>query len=369
MARPKLALPLSTEQCSELKRLVSAPSTPQKIVRRARIGLLAAEGKDNKQIAAELHTSHVTVGLWRQRILDLGLAGIEEAPRPGRPRQLEPAQVNKALTDVVRPPKGRARWSCRTMARHSGLSHSAVQRLWAANDLKPHLTRTFKVSNDPNFEAKFWDIVGLYLDPPTRAVILCCDEKSQCQALERRQPGLPLGQGHIATRTHDYYRHGTVTLFAALNYLSGKILAERACRHRHQEWLKFLQTIDRQVAPDLDVHLIVDNYSTHKHPKVLRWLAKRPRFHLHFTPTSASWLNLVERFFRDLSQDVLLPGSFGSVQELVQAIWDYLAERNLKPQRYEWNAQGQAILEKIKRARRALAQHTPIKKDYSETAH
>lgn len=233
MARPKLALTLSAEQRTELKRLIGAPNTAQKIVRRARIALLAADGKDNEAIAADLKTSHVTVGLWRQRVLDMGLAGLHEASRPGRPSQADPAHMNKVLTDVVRPPKGRSRWSCRTMARHAGLSHSAVQRLWAANDLKPHLTRTFKLSNDPKFEAKFWDIIGLYLDPPARAVILCCDEKSQCQALERSQPGLPLGQGHIATRTHDYYRHGTVTLFAALNYLNGKIVAQRAPRHRH----------------------------------------------------------------------------------------------------------------------------------------
>jgi transposase len=277
--------------------------------------------------------------------------------------------VQTVLTAVVQPPPGRARWSCRSMARHSGLSRSAVQRLWAANDLKPHRSRTFKLSRDPEFEAKFWDIVGLYLDPPARALVLCCDEKSQCQALERTQPGLPLGQGHIATRTHDYYRHGTVTLFAALNYLNGKILAERAPRHRHQEWLKFLQAIERASPPEVDVHLILDNYATHKHPKVRRWLAQRPRFHLHFTPTSASWLNLVERFFRDLSQDVVRPGSFASVRELTEAIWAYLTERNLKPQRYEWRADGKAILEKIHRARQALAGQSQVAKDISETLH
>jgi transposase len=369
MARPKLPLHLSTEQRTELLRLVHAPSTPQKIVRRARIALLAAEGKDNRQIAAQLRTSHVTVGQWRQRVLDLGLAGLQEAPRPGRPKTLPAHKVQTVLTEVVQPPKGRARWSCRSMARHSGLSASAVQRLWAANDLKPHRTRTFKLSNDPQFETKFWDIVGLYLDPPTRALVLCCDEKSPCQALERTQPGLPLGQGHIVTRTHDYYRHGTVTLFAALNYLNGKILAERAPRHRHQEWLKFLQAIEKAAPPDVDVHLILDNYATHKHPKVLGWLSKRPRFHLHFTPTSASWLNLVERFFRDLSQEVLLPGSFASIGELVDAIWAYLSERNLKPQRYQWRAEGKTILEKIRRAREALAQLPPVRKDNSETLH
>src|ERR1039457_2920782 len=367
MARPKLPRLLSAAQHAELNPLVQAPSTPQKIVRRARIALLAAAGKDNRQIAAELHTSHVTVGQWRQRGLDLGLTGLQEAPRPGRPKTLPAHKVRTVVTEVVQPPKGHARWSCRSMARHSGLSRSAVQRLWAANDLKPHRTRTFKVSRDPQFETKFWDIIGLYLDPPTRAVVLCCDEKSQCQALERTQPGLPLGRGHLATRTHDYYRHGTVTLFAALNYLNGKILAERAPRHRHQEWLKFLKAIEAAVPPDVDVPLILDNDATHKHPAVRRWLAKRPRFQLHFTPTRASWLNLVERFFRDLSQDVVLPGSFASVQELVTAIWAYLAERNLQPQRYQWRAEGKAILEKICRAREALAQQTLVTKDVSES--
>ena len=369
MARPKLDFILSAEQRSELNRLVKAPSTPQKTVRRARVALLAADGKDNDEIATELGTSRVTVGLWRQRVLDLGLAGLMEASRPGRPVTVEGARVRQVLAEVVQPPKGRARWSCRSMARHSGLSPSTVQRLWAANDLKPHRTRTFKLSNDGQFEVKFWDIIGLYLDPPVRAVVLCCDEKSQCQALERSQPGLPLGQGHIATRTHDYYRHGTVTLFAALNYLNGKILAERALRHRHQEWLKFLRKIDVEVSPELEVHLVLDNYATHKHPAVLSWLAKRPRFHLHFTPTSASWLNLVERFFRDLSQDVVLPGSFGGVPELVAAIWSYLEERNLRPKRYEWRAEGQVILEKLRRARQALAQQLNLIKDTCETLH
>jgi transposase len=369
VARPKLALTLTEEQRRELERLVKAPATPQKVVRRAQVALLAAAGEDNAAIAEKLRTSRVTVGLWRQRFLDLGLAGLAEAPRPGRPPTLDPQKARRALTEVVQPPKHRARWTCRQMARHVGLSKDAVQRLWAANDLKPHRTRTFKLSNDPHFEQKFWDVIGLYLDPPTRAVVLCCDEKSQCQALERTQPGLPLGQGHICTRTHDYYRHGTVTLFAALNYLNGKILAERAPRHRHQEWLKFLKGIDAEVPGDLDVHLILDNYATHKHPKVLAWVAKHPRFHLHFTPTSASWLNLVERFFRDLSQDVVLPGSFTSVRDLSAAIWEYLAERNLHPTRYLWKASGQSILEKIHRAREALARQSQVRKDNTATRH
>src|SRR5215210_9201649 len=354
MARPKLPLHLSTEQEAELQRLIRAPSTPQKIVRRARIALLAAQGKDNRQIAAELRTSHVTVGQWRQRVLDLGLAGLQEAPRPGRPKTLPAAKIQTALTEVVQPPKGRARWSCRSMARHSGLSRSAVQRLWAANDLKPHRTRTFKLSNDPQFETKFWDIVGLYLDPPTRALVLCCDEKSQCQALERTQPGLPLGIGHIRTRTHDYTRHGTVTLFAALNYLEGKILHQSAPRHRHQEWLGFLRHLDAQTPPDLDLHLILDNYATHKHAKVRAWLARHPRFHLHFTPTASSWLNLVERFFAELTAEVVREGSFGSVPALVAAMETYLAERNLAPKPYRWRAKGADILAKLQRARKAL---------------
>jgi len=360
MARPKLSLELTAEQSRELQRLINAPATPQKLVRRARIAVLAAQGQSNEAIALELATSTVTVGLWRQRFVDLGLAGLAEAPRPGRPATLDAEKARRVLHEVVQPPKNSGRWSCRRMARHVGLSKDAVQRLWAANDLKPHRTRTFKLSNDPEFELKFWDVIGLYLDPPVRSVVLCCDEKSQCQALERTQPGLPLKQGAVCTRTHDYYRHGTVTLFAALNYLNGKILAERAPRHRHQEWLGFLKKIEAHTPAGVDIHVILDNYATHKHPKVKAWLNRHPRFHLHFTPTSASWLNLVERFFRDLSQEVVLPGSFTSVDELVKAIWDYLAERNLKPTRYEWNADGKAILEKIQRARATLARQTQV---------
>lgn len=369
MARPKLSLEPTAEQSRELQRLIQAPSTPQKIVRRARIVTLAAQGRDNDEIAAELKTSKVTVGLWRHRFLDLGLAGLEEEERSGRPSTLDAQKARRVLTEVVQPPKNSGRWSCRRMARHVGLSKDAVQRLWAANDLKPHRTRTFKLSNDPQFEAKFWDVIGLYLDPPVRSVVLCCDEKSQCQALERTQPGLPLKQGEVCTRTHDYYRHGTITLFAALNYLNGKILAQRAPRHRHQEWLAFLKQIEQETPKGMDIHVILDNYATHKHPKVMGWLSRHPRFHLHFTPTSASWLNLVERFFRDLGQDVILPGSFTSVNELTDAINRYLAERNLKPTRYEWKADGKTILEKIKRAREALAQQPTIRKDFNETLH
>ena len=240
------------------------------------------------------------------------------------------------------------------MARAQKVSHSTVQRLWTSNDIKPHLTRTFKISNDPQFEEKFWDVIGLYLNPPDKALVLCCDEKSQCQALERTQPGLPLGIGHIKTATHDYVRHGTVTLFAALNYMEGKIVSLLTERHRHQEWLKFLKRIDRETPRELDLHLIVDNYATHKHPEVKKWLAKHPRFHVHFTPTSASWMNLVERFFRDLTVEVVREGSFKHVKELSDEILGYLADRNLNPIRYTWNAKGENILRKIQRAKQAL---------------
>ena len=240
------------------------------------------------------------------------------------------------------------------MARSAGLSKSRVQQLWQANDLKPHRVRTFKLSQDPQFDAKFWDVIGLYLDPPQKALVLCCDEKSQCQALERSQPGLPLGLGHIRTRTHDYVRHGTTTLFAALSTLDGRVIARTETRHTHVEWLRFLRQIERETPPTLTLHLIVDNYATHKHPAVRAWLARHPRVRPHFTPTSSSWLNLVERFFRDLTEDVVREGSFTGVRQLAGAIEGYLAERNLAPTRYVWKAKGAEILAKIKRARQKM---------------
>jgi transposase len=345
---------LDQVQREQLQALIRASSTSQAGVLRARIILLAALNRTNEEIADELQTTEQTVCKWRRRFARHGLAGLQDAARVGRPGRVSDSALNTVLTKVTQPPKGRARWSCRSMARQAGVSKSWVQQLWFRNDLKPHQTRTFKLSNDQQFEQKFWDIVGLYLSPPQQAVVLCCDEKSQCQALERSQPGLPLGQGHVTTRTHDYYRYGTLTLFAALDYLEGKVLAHSTRRHRQQEWIQFLRTIDREVPPDLAVHLILDNYATHKTPQVKRWLKRHPRFHLHFTPTSSSWLNLVERFFRDLSQEVVLPGSFTSVQELKDAIFSYLGDRNLAPKRYVWKATGEEILAKIKRARERM---------------
>ena len=253
------------------------------------------------------------------------------------------------------------------MAKATGMSKSSVQRLWNAHGLKPHRQRSFKLSLDGQFADKYWDVVGLYLDPPQNAVVLCCDEKSQCQALERTQPGLPLGQGHIRTQTHDYYRHGTITLFAALNYLSGKVLAHTARRHHHREGLAFLRRIDAAVPPNQDVHLICDNYATHKHARVRAWLARHPRFHVHFTPTSASWLNLVERFFGEITRRVIRPGSFRSVAKLVARIYQFLDHHNLQPKRFTWTADPAAVLDKIHCAWEAMLESTcnPI----SGTAH
>ncbi|MBA4148849.1 MAG: IS630 family transposase [Verrucomicrobia bacterium] len=298
-----------------------------------------------------LETSQQSVSKWRRRFIQQGMAGLNDAARSGRPVRLSPDKLNTVLTQATQPPKTRTRWSVRSMARHAGVSKTRVQQLWSQNDLKPHLSRTFKFSNDPQFEPKFWDIIGLYLNPPERALVLCCDEKSQCQALERTQPGLPLGVGHIRTRTHDYTRHGTVTLFAALSYLDGKILSQTAARHTHKEWLSFLKHLNDETPAELQLHLIIDNYATHKHPKVKTWLKKHPRFHLHFTPTGSSWMNMVERFFRDLSEDVVREGSFTSTAQLTGAIANYLAERNLNPTRYLWKAKGADILAKIHRAR------------------
>ena len=235
-------------------------------------------------------------------------------------------------------------------------STTALVNIWKRNELKPHLVRTFKISTDPHFEQKFWDVIGLYLNPPEKALVLCCDEKSQCQALERTQPGLPLGLGHIRTRTHDYKRQGTLTLFAALNYLEGKIISRTEQKHTHVEWLRFMKQIERETPPELQIHLIADNYSAHKHPKVKQWLQRHPRLVMHFTPTSSSWLNLVERFFAQLTEDVVREGSFGSVAQLLSAIEDYLLEWNHTPRPYRWHAKGEEILAKIQRARQTATE-------------
>ena len=355
MARPVSIVELTAEEKAELQRRVRSSTAAQRDVLRARIVLLRAEGRSEAEVASATEVSVNTVSLWSRRFEFGGLEGLRDAPGRGRKPCLPENKVQQVITRVTQPPAGRQRWSTRSMAREVGISHQSVHTIWKQNDLKPHQVRTFKISRDPRFEEKFWDVIGLYLDPPEKALVLCCDEKSQCQALERTQPGLPLGIGHIRTQTHDYKRHGTITLFAALNYLDGKLISRTERRHTHVEWLRFLRQIDRETPRSLTIHVIADNYATHKHKRVKAWLGKHPRFQMHFTPTSSSWLNLVERFFGELTTDCIRDGSFQNIRELVDAILEYLTARNDNPKRYVWKAKGEEILKKIQRARQALA--------------
>ena len=356
VARPISIVELTSQESQELQRRVQASTTSQRDHLRAQIVLMRAQGVKQHDVAQALGVSIVCVNKWSQRFEQHGLSGLQDKPRRGRQRTLPLDKIEQVISQAGQAPPGRRRWSTRTMAAEVGVSAATVQRIWREHDLKPHLSRTFKLSKDKRFEEKFWDVIGLYLDPPEKALVLCCDEKSQCQALERTQPGLPLGIGHIRTHTHDYIRHGTITLFAALNYLEGKIISRTESKHTHVEWLRFLKQIDRETPKELDIHLIADNYCTHKHAKVKAWLSKHPRFHMHFTPTSSSWLNLVERFFADLTRDVVREGSFRSVRQLVKAIESYLAERNEHPKPYRWKAKGEDILAKIHRAKIAMEQ-------------
>jgi len=354
MARPISLIEATPDELAELRRRARATTSTQRDGLRARIVLSRVEGKKEEDVAAEVGVSLNTVSLWSRRFEAQGLEGLIDKAGRGRKASLPLDKVRQAITTVTQPPPGRQRWSTRSMASALGISHQSVHSIWSRNDLKPHLTRTFKISNDPRFEDKFWDIIGLYLYPPDKALVLCCDEKSQCQALERTQPCLPLGIGHIRTKTHDYRRHGTLTLFAALNYLDGKLISRTELRHTHVEWLRFLKQIHRETPKKLAIHVIADNYATHKHKNVKEWLAKHPRFQMHFTPTSSSWMNLVERFFGELTADCIRDGSFQSVAELAKSIMDYLAARNQDPKRYVWKAKGAEILEKIERAKMAL---------------
>lgn len=355
MARPISPVEITPEERAELLRRIGARSGSQRDALRARIVLLRAEGYKETAIAEELHISPATVCKWSQRFELAGLEGLQDVEGRGRRSWLSEDKIAAVITRVTQPPAGRGRWSVRSMAREVGISPGSVYKLWKRNELKPHLVRTFKISTDPRFEQKFWDVIGLYLNPPEKALVLCSDEKSQCQALERTQPGLPLGVGHIRTKTHDYKRHGTLTLFAALNYLDGKIISRTEQKHTHVEWLRFLKQIDRQSPAELAIHIIADNYSAHKHPKVKEWLKRHSRFVMHFTPTSSSWLNLVERFFAELTEEVVREGSFKSVPELLAAIENYLLERNENPKPYRWHAKGHEILAKIERAKQAAA--------------
>ena len=353
VARP---ITLNPEQRQTLEQQSRARSRPARQVERARIVLRAADGCQDKEIAAELGITPEKAARWRNRFLDGGLEALaKDAPRPGRPRTMSPHKVNQIIEKTTQEkPAAATHWSTRTMAAVVGVSEATVRRIWHAHGLKPHLERTFKVSNDPQLAEKLEAIVGLYLNPPEHALVLCVDEKSQIQALDRTQPGLPLKKGRCGTMTHDYKRNGTATLFAALNTLDGTVISMCDDRHRHQEWLKFLRVIDDVTPNDRAIHLIADNYATHKHLKVERWLARHPRFHMHFTPTSSSWLNMVERFFRDLTDKRLRRGVFRDVEELIMAIGDYIDHHNQKPKPFIWTAKATDILEKVKRARRTL---------------
>ena len=325
-----------------------------RLARRAQIVLLAAAGRDNAAIAVDLGIGRVQVGRWRMRYAQGGLAAIErDLPRGGRRPKVDAEEIVRLTTQTL--PAAATHWSTRTLAAKAGVSDTTVLRVWRRNGLKPHLVRGFKVSRDPRFVEKLEDIVGLYLSPPEHALVLCCDEKSQVQALDRTQPGLPLKKGRAQTMTHDYKRHGTTTLFAALNVLDGQVIGACQQRHTHVEWLKFLRQIDRETPRDKTLHLIADNYATHKHPKVQRWLARHPRFAMHFTPTSASWLNMVERFFRDLTTERLRRGVFTSVPELVAAIDAYVADHNTDPKPFIWTKSARDILQKVIRANRRLS--------------
>jgi transposase len=354
--RTAAPIELSSEQRAALERLARQRSVSARLVERARIVLRAANGEQNKQIAMQMGIMPEKAARWRNRFLEGGIAALDkDAPRPGRTSIISDRAVNKVVAMTLRQkPANATHWSTRTMAAAAGISEASVRRIWHAHGLKPHLVRTFKLSRDPNFAEKLEDIVGLYLNPPEHAIVLCADEKSQIQALDRTQPGLPIKKGRCGTMTHDYKRNGTATLFAALNALEGEVISMCDDRHRHQEWLKFLRGIDYVMPAGKQIHMIVDNYATHKHPKVQRWLARHPRFHMHFTPTGCSWLNMVERFFRDLTENRLRRGIFRSVEQLIGAIDAYVDQHNQNPKPFIWTAKATDILEKVKRARAVL---------------
>jgi transposase len=346
------------EDRTELERLVADRNTAQKIATRARIVLASGRGLGTNAIMREARTSKPSVWRWQTRYMEAGIKGLFKDKGKGKRAGKKPISEEirlKIITKTVQErPANATHWSVRTMAKEMNVSHTAVQRIWKANGLKPHLTRTFKLSNDPNFAEKVRDIVGLYLNPPDKALVLSVDEKSQIQALDRTQPGLPLKKGRAGTMTHDYKRNGTTTLFAALDVKTGEVIGECMPRHRAREFIRFLKTIDRVVAKSLDLHLIVDNYKTHKTKEVQTWLAKHPRFKLHFTPTSSSWINLVERFFAEITGKRIRRGVFKSVDELEAAITDYLGKHNANPKRFNWTATANSILQKNARARAAL---------------
>jgi putative transposase len=348
--RPKQPLVLEPTEQTQLESIAASRTMPHAIVQRAKVILMAAEGSSNTEIGERLHLSKPSVGKWRQRFLDLGIHGLHEELRPGRPRTISDERVATLIRKTLNAkPKNATQWSVRSMAQVTGISWSTVGRIWRAFGLQPHRQRHFKLSTDPFFVEKVRDIVGLYLNPPDAALVLCVDEKSQIQALDRTQPMLPMGLGYVEGVTHDYVRHGTTTLFAALDIASGEVITTCKHRHRHQEYLSFLKTLDANVPKSLDVHLVVDNYATHKHPSVKRWLSMHPRFHVHYTPTSASWLNQVEIWFNLITQRAIRRGTFSSVKELVAKIDRYVQLYNKHPHPFIWTATADSILAKLER--------------------
>jgi transposase len=340
----------------ELEKLSRRRTTAVRVVQRSRIILLAAEGVQNKEIAERVGVAPRMVALWRGRFIQLGVEGLlKDAPRPGRTPEISPDIVAQVVASTTQSkPAGATHWSRSSMARAMGISESSVGRIWRAHGLKPHRIESFKVSNDPHFAQKLEAIVGLYLNPPEHALVLSVDEKSQIQSLDRTQPGLPLKKGRGQTMTHDYKRNGTTTLFAALDTASGEIYGLCQQRHRHQEWLRFLRMIDQTIPAEKQIYLICDNYATHKHPRVQRWFERHKRFHVHFTPTSASWLNMIERFFRDLTANQIRRGVFQDLEQLINVIGDYIDHHNDNPKPFIWTAKASDILEKVTRARAAL---------------
>jgi transposase len=360
MSRTAEAIILTDKEETIINEWAKSKRLPVRIVQRARIIQMAAQNYKNIQIASKLGMSHPTVQLWRDRFLSLRLPGLEkDAPRPGRIPKVSHKKVMAIVNATLHTtPPDATHWSTRTMAKSQGIGHATVQRIWKQYNLKPHLIETFKLSRDKKFLEKLYDVVGLYLNPPDKSIVFCVDEKSQIQALERTQPLLPLRPGMPARQTHDYQRHGTTTLFAALNMLDGKVIGDCMPRHRHQEFIRFLQLIDTKTPLDLSLHLIVDNYGTHKHPKVQKWLKRHPRFHMHFIPTSSSWVNMVERWFAEISRKRIRRGSFKNVKELISTIKQYIESHNQNPKVLVWTASVESIMNKIK-----------ITKDMLETLH
>ncbi len=356
MFKVAAALQCDVGQKTRLEALVRAGKTPQKVVQRAKIILLAARGMANNRIAQVVKTTRPTVLVWRERFERFGYPGLlNDWQRPGRKPKISAEKVQEVVELTLQSqPEGATHWSTRTLAKQTGLSHVAIHRIWKHHGLQPHRVETFKISTDKRFVEKLRDIVGLYLNPPERALVLSVDEKSQIQALDRTQPGLPLKRGRCGTMTYDYKRYGTTTLFAALNMLDGTVIGECLPRHRSREFIRFLKTIDHATPAALDLHLIVDNYSTHKSPAVQRWLKRHPRVHFHFTPTSASWLNMVERWFRELTQRRLRRGVFKSVPDLIAAIQEFLQHHNDNPKIFSWHKDAETILAKINHCKEAL---------------